>query len=471
MVRHRSRDRRPVHRHRMLRLEFPNPPTTDNPSVHASLKNWQSWAVSALIALVPLSFSVDWRIKALPPALLFLTGLVVLIRSSSARRTFRVDAWPPVAAALLLVAFEICNALIHQSGWRPLDGPAHVLLYLVMAACFTLPLRMRVVWMGFSLTAIALGAVAMVQHHGLGASRAYGLNGGPSAAIELATILVGLSCAALTQCLSSATPRHERIVHAVALAFGTYGALLTQSRGPLAALVPAFALLVVLQIKRSGRWRASVLLTGAACLIAAATLSKHNEVVTRFEVIAPEISSFDHHADTHGSIHDRLAMWRTAARALVSHPLTGIGADRFDEYARQEIAAGRSSPVIGQFNQPHNEYLSAAAAGGFPGLLATLLMFVVPLLYFGRHVFDPDREVALPASFGLALVALYMVCALTDSVFYRVMTQSFYFFPVLGLALRIGQLKQAGVMQAGAAGDGHAGREASPAGRAGPDIS
>jgi O-antigen ligase len=31
-----------------------------------------------------------------------------------------------------------------------------------------------------------------------------------------------------------------------------------------------------------------------------------------------------------------------------------------------------------------------------------------------------------------------MVCALTDSVFYRVMPLSFYFFVVLGMALLIG---------------------------------
>ena len=35
-----------------------------------------------------------------------------------------------------------------------------------------------------------------------------------------------------------------------------------------------------------------------------------------------------------------------------------------------------------------------------------------------------------------------MLCAMTDAVFYRVMTQSFYFFLVLGMAVRIGRLKR-----------------------------
>ena len=41
--------------------------------------------------------------------------------------------------------------------------------------------------------------------------------------------------------------------------------------------------------------------------------------------------------------------------------------------------------------------------------------------------------------------------ALTDAVFYRVMTQSFYFFTVLGLALRLAWLRHAETRRASAA--------------------
>ena len=70
-----------------------------------------------------------------------------------------------------------------------------------------------------------------------------------------------------------------------------------------------------------------------------------------------------------------------------------------------------------------------------------LAVFLVPLRYFSRRVLDADDEVALPAAVGVGVIALYMLCALTDAVFYRVMTQSFYFFVVLGLALRLAWLR------------------------------
>ena len=49
----------------------------------------------------------------------------------------------------------------------------------------------------------------------------------------------------------------------------------------------------------------------------------------------------------------------------------------------------------------------------------------------------------MPACAGLAVVTLYMLCALTDSVFYRVMPQSFYFFIMLGMALLIARQRSA----------------------------
>ena len=48
-----------------------------------------------------------------------------------------------------------------------------------------------------------------------------------------------------------------------------------------------------------------------------------------------------------------------------------------------------------------------------------------------------------PLQFAIAMtmtfLLLYVLCALTDSVFYRVMPQSFYFFLVLGLAVLVGR--------------------------------
>lgn len=405
----------------------------------ATLKSWQPATLSILLALMPLSFSIDQRIKALPAALLFLVGLALLVGSSQTRRSYRAAA-PVVLMALLVVGFVALNVLLHGLGWRPIDRPAHVLLYLVIAAVFSQPLRMRLVWIGFSLSAVALGTVCVVQYYALGIVRAYGLNGGASASAELATVLLGLALVALVQLLGARAGRAEKIVHGVAMVFGMVGALLTQSRGPLLAFAPMAVMLVLLQGRRTGQWRLGlILLAGMGSGAALSMVSLQGVVAQRFEAIGHEVTTFDHRSDARGAVRERLEMWRTAGRAFAEHPLAGIGIDRFDDYVRGEVAAGRSNVAIEDYNQPHNEYLEAAATGGVPGLLVLLAIFALPLRYFARRVMDADEAVALTACAGLAIVGLYVLCALTDSVFYRVMPQSFYFFLVLGLAVRIGR--------------------------------
>ncbi len=411
--------------------------------VQTPLYQWQAWLGSILLALVPVSLCIDPPIKILPVALLFVAGCWFAASDPRTRAAFR-QAWPVIAVAVVLIAFIGANALLHRLGWRPLDRAAHIVLYLMVAAVFARALRLPILWAGMSLGTIALGIVCVVQRYGLGIERVYGLNGGPSASIELATLLLGMSLLALARLLDARAGRGERAIHLLAMGLGMYGALLTQSRGPLLAFVPAFALLALLHVRRDGNWRMGVLLVLGVCVgMALATWSMHDEVAERFAAIGPEVTSFDHRADATGAVRERLEMWRTAARAVREHPLAGIGVGRFGDYVQGEIAAGRSNPSIGRYNQPHNEYIEAAATGGVPGLLVLLATFLVPLAFFARYVRAHDEALALPARAGLSVIVLYLLCALTDSVFYRVMPQSFYFFTVLGMALLIGRQRLA----------------------------
>jgi O-antigen ligase len=192
-------------------------------------------------------------------------------------------------------------------------------------------------------------------------------------------------------------------------------------------------------MRRSRQWRLGVvLLLGLGFSAGLSMFALHGEMSERFEAIGQEVTTFNPQTDANGAVRERLEMWRTAGRALAEHPFVGVGLDRFEAFAHGEIAAGRSNAAIAPYNQPHNEYLKAAATGGVPGLLVLLLIFALPLRYFFRHLGDADETIALPAVAGAAVVLLYMLCALTDSVFYRVMPQSFYFFLVIGLAVRVG---------------------------------
>lgn len=391
---------------------------------------------------MPLSLVIHGHIKVVAPAALFFTCLYLLASRRAVRADFR-RAWPVMACAGLTIVFAIANALGHGLGASALDGAGHVLLYLVVAAVFAGAIDMRIAWTGFSLTAIGFGVVCIVQHFGYGIDRAYSINGGASTSIEFATLMLGLALMALVQLLRARPGRLGWCLHGAAVVLGTYGALLTQSRGPLVAFVPVVLALLLLRAVHSGRWRESL---GALAIFAVggavAMASLHGATLQRFTAIDQQVAVAST-GEVNGSVSARLEMWRTATRAMTDYPLAGLGIDRFQAYLHAEVAAGRTDPAVAQYNNPHNMYLGAAAAGGVPGLLILLAMFLVPLVFFARHTLARDTATATAAWSGLAIVVLYMLCALTDSVFYRVMTQSFYYLLVLGLAIAVAHRSRA----------------------------
>lgn len=394
-----------------------------------------AWTASVLIALVPLSLAVEFHLKALVPGLLFIAGLVVLVADPRVRRCVR-GTWPVFATALAAIVIAIANVLVHGLGWRPLDQPGHILLFVVIAATFGLRLQLRVVWTGLALTGAVLGGVCIWQHHVLGIARPFGLNGGKSAAIEMAILLLALALVALTRMLREEVRLPSRVFFGACAALAAYGALLTQSRGPLLAFVPAFALVVLTYARRSRHWRRGTLVVGVSLLGAVLLgVTMRAELTHRFDAVGHEITALQQGRDTNGSIGKRLEMWAVAARAFREHPLMGIGLDQYNHFVRAEVAAGRAWPSIAKYNQPHNAYLDAAAGGGLLSLGALIMLLLMPLRHFARHLRSADSETAAAAIGGAAVVVLYAFGSLGEGVFFRVMSLSLYFFLVLGLVV------------------------------------
>ena len=456
----------------------------------ASTNAWWLGSLSVLVALMPLSFSVSLHAKAIPALLLLVAGLILLFSRASTRARYRA-AWPIIAVCALAVVFTALNIVGHGLGWDAFDLPSHILLYLGTAAVFSLPLRMRWVWFGFSATAIFLGIVCIVQHFVFRIDRAFGLNGGDWGAIEFAMVLLVLSLIAWLQLFYAAGGLLQKTLHGLGAMLALYGAMLTQSRGPLLAFVPVLLFMLVIYAGRTGRRLHALLLLvaiiggsalaantvhnvsvpAAAKVVAAAAAPATNApepgktdvapkaaaaapstrpsvassppsvFVKRFADVGSEMTSYNSKTDARGAIRERLEMWHTAGHAFLDHPLVGVGVDQFGVYARQQVAEGHANAAIVKYEHPHNEYLDAAATGGAPGLLVILLIFVVPFIHFTRHALHAPYSDIIPACVGVATVSMYALCGLTDNVFYRAMPHSLYFFLVLGLAIWLGRQK------------------------------
>ncbi len=400
--------------------------------------SWQVWAVSLLLAVMPLCFAVSSRLKSVPMAALFLIGIFALVTREKSRLSYRV-AWSVAVVCLLRLVYDLGNFLGHRLDISTLDLPAQTLLFLAIAAAFSLPLKRRVITIGFSLTTIVLGAASLFQRYVQDVDRPYGINGGDWAAVEFAMYLLVLVLLSMLQALRTGTSRADRWLHAVAVVIGLYGAVLTQSRGPLLAFAPVYLGLMLWYAARSRQWRRMLTLfaiTVVGMLTITATL--HREMVDRLSDVSHEIATYGPN-DATGAVRERLEMWHTAWDAFVEHPLTGIGLDQFGVYARAQVAAGQASPAIANYVHPHSEYLESLAAGGLPALLVLLLFFAAPAWFFARHLNHASEPVAAAAIAGVMVIGMYGLCAFSDNVFYRAMPQSLYLFLVLGLAVSIGR--------------------------------
>lgn len=397
-------------------------------------RSWRALVLSALVAIIPIAVSVPWKIKALPILVLVITGIVMLIARADTRLRYRV-AWAIVAICVLRFAYAVFNIAFHRLGWNELDLPAQTLVFLLTAAVFTGRLHWRGIWTFFAVTTLVLGGSCIVQRHVMGVDRAYGINGGDWSAIEFTMVTLCMTLFSIIRLIQPRIALGERWLHGVAVAVGAYGAILTHSRGPMLAFMPALLIVIVVHIRRTGQWRGALVFVGVLVVgVVTATTALDHEVVRRFSEVSGEMSTFSKDNSV-GPVRERMAMWQSAWTAFCEHPLVGVGVDQFGTYTRARVASGEASEAIAKYDHPHNEYLEAAATGGVPALLIVLLLFALPAVHFVRRLGDRDEWVATLATAGLAVVTMYALSAMTDNVFYRAMPHSFFLFLVLGFVM------------------------------------
>jgi len=407
--------------------------TAVSPAAEAP-RPWRALLLSALVAIIPIAVSVAWKAKALPILVLVVTGIVLLCTRADTRLRYRV-AWAIVVVCLLRFAYAVFNIAWHKLGWGELDLPAQTLIFLLTAAVFTRPLHWRGIWTAFAFITMVLGGSCIVQHHVMGIERAYGINGGFWSAIEFTMVTLCMTLFSIIRLIQPDAPRAERWLHVVAIVIGVYGAILTQSRGPMVAFVPALFIVIAVHVRRTRQWRGALVFVGVLVVgVATATTVLNHNMVQRFSQVGDEISTFSKD-NTQGAVRERLAMWQSAWEAFSEHPIAGVGLDQFGVYTRSKVAEGDASDTIAKYDHPHNEYLEAAATGGVPALIIILLLFGLPAWHFARRLGNDDEWTATLATAGLAVITMYMISAMTDNVFYRAMPHSFFLFLVLGFVM------------------------------------
>jgi O-antigen ligase len=126
-----------------------------------------------------------------------------------------------------------------------------------------------------------------------------------------------------------------------------------------------------------------------------------------------------------GARYERL---QVAWEAFIDAPWTGVGMGRFDSaMTRLPVCRDPATAVERcHLDHAHNDLAEWGATRGIPGVLALLAIYGVPLWVFFSLWRGQGRAAHGPAAAGMAVVLIYMVCGLTQSMFAHQITAGVY---------------------------------------------
>lgn len=243
-----------------------------------------------------------------------------------------------------------------------------------------------------------------------------------SFADPLAVGYVSLACALM--CLASlewralrVRPAWETLLKLLAVVLGLYISMRSGSRTGWLAVPLVFAGWILLQARgaRPGTFVAALVL---AVVATASAYLLSGQVQQRVDLAVAEVTDYEWDGVAQGtSVGARITYLRIGADLLAMHPWTGLGDT--SKLVPNLSAFPYSAPDVVQTaysSGMHNQVLSNAVRTGIPGLVATLLLLLVPLYVCAARLRDPDRAVARNAAMGTAYFVTMGVSSLSTEI-------------------------------------------------------
>lgn len=217
-----------------------------------------------------------------------------------------------------------------------------------------------------------------------------------------------------------------RVFKTIGFVAGIYASIASGSRGGWVAL-PIF--LVIYIYFKFGKISVKAMMAVLSILIMTglSAYSFNQEVHHRFDEVTGDLAAFDQgNPDTPVGI--RLQLFKVAVEVVSDNPVFGVGPEGFAREMAPMLKAGKITPLAADLGkgEVHNELLSKAAGLGLFGLLAMLMIYLVPLRLFFRAMKSVSIPVRQSGMLGMVFVSGFMVFGLTVEILNLTMAAAFY---------------------------------------------
>jgi hypothetical protein len=271
-----------------------------------------------------------------------------------------------------------------------------------------------VVFVGAALGAIFAGGAAMYDHYFLSIDRAEGVTNpirfGFIAALFGALSLIGL--------LFDRRSRAFAGLMATGALAGVVAAYLSGSMGTAIAILPMLLMILLRLWNRSKANMALAMLMVTAVLTGLVAM----DIGSMRSRIALAVDSARTSYEKDSVLNDesvrlRVEMLRISRQLFRDNPFLGVGSRGWGAAVDIGAKVEDGNALLGQLNQPHNQFANDLAKGGIVRGAAGLALLLLPLFLFMRHrPFSSDPR-TVPALAGLVTCVGFLTLGLTESLF------------------------------------------------------
>lgn len=260
-----------------------------------------------------------------------------------------------------------------------------------------------------SLSAFVL---AIYQYYYLGWSRVDGF---------LYSINFGYLACALAFLSLSAAIYFEKLSWKVIAVLGFFSVLaamiLTGTRGAYIAVPVLIAIFIFIYKRELGAKLVllMIVLTVSLPVIAYLTVPQVQE---RFDILLNEFNQYESGDEekAYTSSGLRIELWKAATAAFKQSPIYGLNYHQREELNAQLVADGKVIPQVLDISRghAHNEYFEALAGRGALGLIALMMLYLVPGVVFLRKALNTKGKEKSLATAGVAFIAGFMVYGISE---------------------------------------------------------
>ncbi|NOH55550.1 O-antigen ligase family protein [Vibrio coralliilyticus] len=323
----------------------------------------------------------------------------------------------------ILSAYLVSNipmALIDWGNFRYFRGASRIILCIPIYFFFKYFIDIKKIYLdalSHGVLVSSIGAVCIAIYQ-------FFIEGRPRVDGFLYSINFGyLSCALSTLSLALFKNKKYRIIALIAFTFSVSAMLMTLTRGAILALPALLLFAYLLNFKSTGIIRGTI---GFILLILISTslYSFSPKIKDRVDYTVYEITNIIN-GDTQraASTGGRVMLWTAALEAFKERPIIGLTHPEREslnkQLAQEKIINDWASNV--PRGHAHSQYFDMLASGGLLGVVAIILMLIIPFFYFLWNVRDSNA-----AYIGVLFVSSFIVFCFTEVALQQNLISTFY---------------------------------------------